>query len=237
MVVSIEGKAVVSMYFVKTSPIMRIYRFRKFVAGRGPIQSAAITSHGPERAMGSKGGFKWWTSRLFWAQETQDLTHRRRSANILFQKYVDLSRSYVLFNPRWPLVKCLWHQCKSSVCRVLGTTNWITARFAVCGCLYKMLLSLRKYWPSCHKIFSAVSVSLGKVPSCKYRIRGWSLLSWFWALRNSSVEICGSIGCWEMMYIHRDRVSALPWSFPGRYWIVKSYPWSVKAHRASLPVG
>ena len=59
MVVSIEGKAVVSMYFVKTSPIMRIYRFRKFVAGRGPIESAAITSHGPETAMGSKGGFEW----------------------------------------------------------------------------------------------------------------------------------------------------------------------------------
>ena len=59
MAVSIEGKAAVSMYFVKRSPILRMYQFPKFVAGRGPIQSAAITSHGPETAMGSKVGFEW----------------------------------------------------------------------------------------------------------------------------------------------------------------------------------
>ena len=59
MVVSIEGKSEVSMYFVKRSPIIRIYRFPKFVAARGPIQSAAITSHGPETTMGSKSGFEW----------------------------------------------------------------------------------------------------------------------------------------------------------------------------------
>ena len=59
MVVSIEGKAAVSMYFAKRSPIIRIYRFPKFVAGREPIQSAAITSHRPETAMGNKDGFEW----------------------------------------------------------------------------------------------------------------------------------------------------------------------------------
>ena len=58
MVVSIEGKVAVLMCFAKMSPIMRIYRFPKFVAGRGPIQSATITSHGPETAMGNKGGFE-----------------------------------------------------------------------------------------------------------------------------------------------------------------------------------
>ena len=179
MVVSIESNAAVSMYFVKRSPIIRIYRFPKFAAGRGPVQSAAITSHGPETTMGSKGGFEWWTSFFFWEQVTQDLIPHWRSANILFQKYVDLRSLYVLVNPRWPLVKWSWHQFKSSVCRVLSTTNWITARFPVCDCLYKMLLSLRKYWPSCHKIFSSVGVSLGKVPTCKYWIRGWSLSSRF----------------------------------------------------------
>ena len=59
MVVSIECKAAVSMYFVKRSPIIRTYQFPKFVAGRGHIQFAAIASHGPEIAMGSKGGFEW----------------------------------------------------------------------------------------------------------------------------------------------------------------------------------
>ena len=54
-----RGKSAVLMYFVKRSPILRMYRFPKFVAARGPIQSAAITSHGPETAMGSKGGFEW----------------------------------------------------------------------------------------------------------------------------------------------------------------------------------
>ena len=59
MAVSIEGKASVSMYFVKRSPILRMYQFPKFVTGRGPIQSAAITSHRPETAIESKGGFEW----------------------------------------------------------------------------------------------------------------------------------------------------------------------------------
>ena len=59
MAVLIEGKAAVSMYFVKRSPILRMYQFPKFVAGRGPIQSVAITSNGPETAMGSKVGFEW----------------------------------------------------------------------------------------------------------------------------------------------------------------------------------
>ena len=103
MVVSIEGKAAVSMYFVNRSPIIKIYRFPKLVAGRGPIQSAAITSHGPEAAMGSKGGFDWWTSLFFWTRETQDLIHRCKSANMLFQKYVDLRLSYVLFRSNSPL--------------------------------------------------------------------------------------------------------------------------------------
>ena len=142
-----------------------------------------------------------------------------------------------LFNPRWSLVKWSWHQCKSSVCRVLRTTNWMTALFPVCDCLYKMLLSLRKYWPSWRKIFSAVGASLGKAEFCKYRIRGWSLSSRIWALRNSSVKVCGSIGCWEIVYTRRSRASALLWSFPGWYWIVKSYLCRVMAHRDSLPVG
>ena len=103
--------------------------------------------------------------------------------------------------------------------------------------LYKTLLSLRKYWPSCRKIFSAVAVSLGKVPTCKYRIRGWSLSSRFWALHNSSVEVCVTIRCWEIVCTRCDRASTLPWSFPGRYWMVKSYPCRVNADRASLPVG
>ena len=113
MVVSVEVKAEVSMYFVKRLPIIRTYRFPKFVAGRGHIQSVAITSHRPETAMGSKGGFEWWTSLLFWVQETQDL----------IQKYMDFRRSYVLLKPRWSLVKWSWHQCKSSICRVYSSTN------------------------------------------------------------------------------------------------------------------
>ena len=217
MVVSVEVKAEVSMYFVKRLPIIRTYRFPKFVAGRGHIQSVAITSHRPETAMGSKGGFEWWTSLLFWVQETQDLIHRWRSANILFQKYMDFRRSYVLLKPRWSLVKWSWHQCKSSICRVYSSTNWMTARFPICDCLYKMLLSLRKYWPFCHKIFSSAGASLGKVPSCKYQIKGWSLSSRFCALCSSSVKVCGSISCWEIVYTRHDRASALPWSFPGRY--------------------
>ena len=59
MVVSIEGKAAVSMYFVKRSLIIRMYRFPKSVAERGPIQSVAITSHKPETAIASKGGLEW----------------------------------------------------------------------------------------------------------------------------------------------------------------------------------
>ena len=207
MVVSVEVKVEVSMYFVKRLPIIRTYRFPKFVTGRGHIQSVAITSHRPETAMGSKGGFEWWTSLLFWVQETQDL----------IQKYMDFRRSYVLLKPRWSLVKWSWHQCKSSICRVYSSTNWMTARFPICDCLYKMLLSLGKYWPFCHKIFSSVGASLGKVPSCKYQIKGWSLSSRFWALCSSSVKVCGSISCWEIVYTRHDRASALPWSFPGRY--------------------
>ena len=176
-----------------------MYRFSKSVAWRGPMQSATITFHRVETTMGSKGGFEWWTSLFFWAQETQDLIHRCRFTNILFQKYVDLRRSYVLFKPRWPLVTWSWHQCKRSVCKVFGTTNWMTALFLVYDCLYRMLLLLRKWWPSCRKIFSAVGLSLGKVPSCMYRIRGWSTSLRLSALHNSSVEVCGSIGCWEIV--------------------------------------
>ena len=144
MAVSIKGKAAVSMCFVKRSPIIRMCRFSQSVAWRGPIQSATITSHRLETTMGTKGGFEWWTSLFFWAQETQDLIHCCRFTNILFQKYVDLRRSYVLFKPRWPLVTWSWHQCKSSVCKVFGTTNWMTALFLVYDCLYRMLLLLRK---------------------------------------------------------------------------------------------
>ena len=123
MVVSVEVKAEVPMYFVKRLPIIRTYRYPKFVAGTGHILSVAITSHRPETAMGSKGGFEWWTFLLFWVQETQDLIHRWRSPNVLFQKYMDLRHSYVLLKPRWSLVKWSWHQCKSSVCRVYSSTN------------------------------------------------------------------------------------------------------------------
>ena len=179
--VSIEGKAAVSIYFVKRSPTIRIYRFPKFMTGRGPIQSAASTFHSPETAIGRRDGLEWWTSLFFWAQETQDLTQRCKSAK-MFQKYVDLGRSYVLFKPRWPLVKWWWHQCKSSVCRVFAITNWITVLIPACNCLYRMSLSLGKYRPFCRMIFSAVGASLGKTPSFKYLIRGWSLSSQFWSL-------------------------------------------------------
>ena len=52
MAVSAEGKAAVLMYFVKRSPILRMYQFLKFVTGKGPIQSAAITSQ--KRQWGAK---------------------------------------------------------------------------------------------------------------------------------------------------------------------------------------
>ena len=54
MAVSIEGKAAVSMYNVRL-PIITMHQFPKFVAGREPMQSSAITPHGPEIS--------------FWAQE------------------------------------------------------------------------------------------------------------------------------------------------------------------------
>ena len=59
MAVSIEGKAVVSMYFVKRSLIIRMYQFPEFVVRKGPIQFEAITFHVPEKAMSRKGGFEW----------------------------------------------------------------------------------------------------------------------------------------------------------------------------------
>ena len=74
------------------SPTIRMYRFPTFVTGTRPIQSAARTSHGPETAIGRTGGFEWWTSLFLWAQETQDLIQCCKSANMLFQKYVDLRR-------------------------------------------------------------------------------------------------------------------------------------------------
>ena len=122
MAISIEDKAAVSIYFVKRSPTIRMYWFPKFVTGRGPIQSAVIISHEPGMPMGRRGVFEWWTSLFFWAQETQDLIQCCKFGNILFQKYVDPRHSYVLFKPRWPLMKWSWNQCKSSVCRVFGTT-------------------------------------------------------------------------------------------------------------------
>ena len=67
-----------------------------------------------------------------------------KSANMLFQKYVDLRRLYVLFEPRWPLVKLSWHQCKSFVCRVFSITKWITVLFPASDCLYRVSLSVRK---------------------------------------------------------------------------------------------
>ena len=125
--VSIEGRAAVLIYFVKRWPTKRMYRFPKFVTicpcGRGSIQSAAITCHGPDTGMGRRDGFEWWTSLFFWAQETQDLIQYCKSANMLFQNYVDLRRSYVLFKSRWPLVKWSWHLCKSCVCKVFDTTK------------------------------------------------------------------------------------------------------------------
>ena len=161
---SIEGKAAVSIYYVNRSPTIRIYLSPKFVTGREHMQSASITSHGPETATGRRGDFEWWTSLFFWAQETQDLIQCCKSANMLFQKYVDLRHSYVLFKPRWPLVKWSWHQCKNSVGSVFGTTNWITVLFPTYECLYRMLLQLRKY---CRMIFSGVCASSGKVSSSK----------------------------------------------------------------------
>ena len=109
--VSIEGNAAVSIYFLNRSPTIGMYRFPKFMTGRGHIRSAEITFHGPETAISRRGGFEWWTSLFFWTQKRQDLIQRCKSANMLFQKYVDLRRLYVVLKPRWPLVEWSWHQC------------------------------------------------------------------------------------------------------------------------------
>ena len=151
------------------------YQLSKLVTERGPIQFAVVTSHRPENAMGKRDGFEWWTWLSFWAQKTQDLIQHCKSANMLFQKYADLRRSYVLFKPSWPLVKWSRHQCKSSVCRVFCTTNWIKVLFPCMRLSAKMWLSMRKYWSSCCIIFSVVGTSLGEVPSFKYWIRCWGL--------------------------------------------------------------
>ena len=137
MAISIEGNMAASIYFVERSPIIRMYQLSKLVTERGPIQFAVITSHRPENAMGKRDGFEWWTWLSFWAQKTQDLIQHCKSANMLFQKYADLRRSYVLFKPSWPLVKWSRHQCKSSVCRVFCTTNWIKVLFPAWDCLQK----------------------------------------------------------------------------------------------------
>ena len=52
IVVLIEGKAAVLIYFIKKSPTMRMYRLPKFVTERGPIQTVAIPPDGPEMAIG-----------------------------------------------------------------------------------------------------------------------------------------------------------------------------------------
>ena len=95
------------------------------------------------------------------------LTQHCKSANMLLQKYVDLRRSCVLFKPKWPLMKFPWHQCKSSVCRVFGITSGTTVLFPTSDCLYRMSSSLRKYWPSCRKIFSGLS-GFGWVGACHH---------------------------------------------------------------------
>ena len=59
IVALIESKAAALIYFVKRSPTIEMYQFPKFVTGRGPIQSVAITSHGPEMARGRRGGLDW----------------------------------------------------------------------------------------------------------------------------------------------------------------------------------
>ena len=55
--VSIESKTAVTICFVNRLPTI-MYQFPKFVTGREPIQSLVITSHGPEMAIGRRGGFE-----------------------------------------------------------------------------------------------------------------------------------------------------------------------------------
>ena len=105
-VVLIEGKAAILIYFVKKSLTMRMHRLPKFVTERGPIQSMAITPHSAEMAIGRRSGLEWWTSFFFWVQETQDLIRQCKSANMFFQKYVDLRCSYALFKPKWHYWSC-----------------------------------------------------------------------------------------------------------------------------------
>ena len=57
--ISIEGNVAASIYFVERSPTMRMYQLSKFVTERGSTQSAVITSHRPENAMGRRDGFEW----------------------------------------------------------------------------------------------------------------------------------------------------------------------------------
>ena len=59
MIVLIEGKAAVLIYFVNKSLTMRMYRLPKFVTERGPIQSMAITPHSAEMAIDRRSGLEW----------------------------------------------------------------------------------------------------------------------------------------------------------------------------------
>ena len=59
VVVLIEGKAAILIYFVKKSLTMRMHRLPKFVTERGPIQSMAITPHSAEMAIGRRSGLEW----------------------------------------------------------------------------------------------------------------------------------------------------------------------------------
>ena len=59
MAISIEGNMAASIYFVERSPTIRMYQLSKFVTERGPIQSAVISAHRPENAMGRRDGFEW----------------------------------------------------------------------------------------------------------------------------------------------------------------------------------
>ena len=93
-VVSVDGKAAVSICFVKRPPTIRIWWFPKFITVWGSIKSAATNSEGLDTQ---------WVRGVVLNDE--HFNQRYKSANILFHKYINLRRSYVLFKPRRLLVK------------------------------------------------------------------------------------------------------------------------------------
>lgn len=146
---------------------------------------------------------------------------------------------HALFKPRWPLVKWSWHHCKSSIWRAFGTTSWMTVFFPVFVCIHEMLLSLRKYFPSCFWFLLAVGASLGEVSSFKYW-KGLKLVIEFlhithficWSLGKHRLLRNGTDALWQCVCI----TMVFCWTVLGSK-VVPTIPCRIKAHRANLPVG